>query len=131
MKKNSMSRSFRKMHFSYYSTVRAMSIDTSCIFRLNLPVFYVISALKEVYCLYNSSNKYFEWFPSPSLMACSLLVRDTMEFIRNFICPNHVPNIISQKSLLLFIFRPYNFAPFDPVFLLSKLLQLFRSYRTF
>ncbi len=26
-------------------------------------------------CMYNSSSKYFMWLPSPSLMACSLLVR--------------------------------------------------------
>ncbi len=38
-------------------------------------------------------------------------------------------NIILQKSLLLLIFRPYSFAHFYSV--LSKLLQCFKSYRTF
>ncbi len=67
-------------------------------------------------------SKYFVWLPSPLLMACRLLVRDTMVFIRNFICPNYLQNIILQKSLLLLVFRPCNF---DPA--LSKLLQWFRS----
>ncbi len=87
-----------------------------------LLLFYAILALIKAYCIYNSSSKYFVWLPSPLLMACRLLVRDTMVFIRNFICPNYLQNIILQKNLLLLIFRPCNFYP-----VLSKLLQWFRS----
>jgi hypothetical protein len=38
-----------------------------------------------------------------------------MVFIRNVFGPNHVQNKILQKSLLLLIFRPYNFASFVTV----------------
>jgi hypothetical protein len=66
----------------------------------------VILAVKKAYCFYNSSTIVDGLQPA-------VLVMDTMVFIGNFIFPNQ--NVTLQKSFLLLIFRPYNFASFGPV----------------
>jgi uncharacterized membrane protein len=67
------------------------------------------------------------WYPSPWMMACSILIRNSMRFFRYFLLSNLVQKGILEKSLQIAIFRPYIFASFHQV--LSKLLLWFRSKR--
>jgi hypothetical protein len=55
------------------------------------------------------------WLPYPKVMACSLLSRNPMRLINYFTSPNLSQNQILQESIVLLIFRPCHFRPFDKV----------------
>jgi hypothetical protein len=48
----------------------------------------------------------------PLVMACSILIRDSMKFFRYFLLSNLVQKVILEKSLKILIVRPYIFASF-------------------
>jgi hypothetical protein len=69
------------------------------------------------------------WLPSASVMACSLLGRNSMRLINYSISTNLNQNKILQESWLLLIFMPCYFKSFDKVS--SKLLKWFRKFILF
>jgi hypothetical protein len=48
--------------------------------------------------MYFLSGYYFMWLPSPLMMACSILSRDSGRFFRYFLLSNLVQKVISEKS---------------------------------
>jgi hypothetical protein len=62
---------------------------------------YSVLVLKKAHWGYSSSD--FIWLPTPPVLACSLLGRDTMRFIRCLIFSNLIKNVI-YRTVCYYLF---------------------------